>query len=116
MLPRLPRSVPPAAVLLADLGDPTAASLADSLGVSVRTVWRWRERDEWPRAALLALYFASRWGWSEVASDARWQVATHRALADARQLEIERLTAEVRRLAALACYGSANEPTMLGKA
>lgn len=111
MLPRLPKpsQIPAPAVLLADLGQPTAAALADALGVSVRTVWRWRERDEWPRMARVCLFYASRYGWSVVESDARYQVATHRALADAQGLELAALRREVERLARLPIYGSAND-------
>lgn len=111
MLPRLPKpsQIPPAVVMLADVGQPTAAQLAAALGVSVRTVWRWKERDEWPRMALVCLFYASRWGWSAVESDARFQVATHRALADAQARELAALRREVERLARLPIYGSAND-------
>lgn len=111
MLSRLPLAIPAASVLLADLGHPSTPDLAAALGVSVRTVWRWRESDAWPRAARLSLFFASSWGWSAVECDARRSVEVWRQLADAQGRELRELRQLVRHLASLD-HGSANQPTM----
>lgn len=110
MLQRLPRHVPPAALLLADLGNPSAAELAAALGVSVRTVWRWQAGDEWPRLPSLALYFASRWGWSAVECDALRSVWVAQALCDSLRRDLATARCEVEHLAALSSYGCANRP------
>ena len=110
MLYRLPAHVPPAALLLADLGNPTAADLAASLGVSVRTVWRWQAGAEWPRLPALALFFASRWGWSAVQSDALQAVWLAQSLADSLRRELAATRCQVEHLSGLAVYGSANAP------
>ena len=110
MLTRLPRTLPPAAALLEDLAHPTADDLARALGVGARTVQRWRSADEWPRPAHLSLFFASRWGWSAVECDALHSVNLHTALSASLRREVERLSAEVERLAALPAYGAANGP------
>jgi hypothetical protein len=90
MLHRLPRQLPPVPRLLDDLGHPPPAAIARALGVSARTVRRWG--DEWPRPAHLAIFFASRWGWSAVESDAltAWQLAQAQVQALAEELSAER--------------------------
>ena len=109
-LHRLPRQLPPPAVLEADLGNPSPAELGPALGVSARTVWRWHLSGHWPRAAHLALFFASRWGWSAVDADARNAVQLAQALARARADECAALRASLARMEALQLHGSANAP------
>jgi len=110
-LHRLPRSLPPITDILADLGNPPPAALARALGVSERSVWRWRAAPErTPRPVVLALFFASRWGWSAVDADARTAVRLAQALTVSLRAEIEQLAGEVQRLEALGGYGSANSP------
>ena len=110
MLHRLPRALPPAALMLEDLGHPTAEALAAGLGVSARTVQRWRGADEWPRLPRLALFYASRWGWTLIESEALHTLHTHRALVSALQQELELSRADVARITALGLHGSANDP------
>lgn len=109
-LHRLPRQLPPPAVLMADLGHPSPTELGPALGVSARTVWRWQLAGEWPRAAHLAVFFASRWGWSAVQSDALHAVQLAEALARARADECTALRGALARLEALQLHGSANAP------
>jgi hypothetical protein len=109
-LHRLPRQLPPPAVLTADLGDPSPLELGPALGVSARTVWRWQLAGEWPRAAHLAVFFASRWGWSAVQADALHAVQLAEALSRARSEECSALRAAVARMEALQLHGSANAP------
>lgn len=112
MLNRLPRQLPPLSLMLSDLGNPSHDDLARALGVTARTVRRWVADDDAPRPALLALYWLTRWGQSAVDAEAYNAMRMHAGLADARGREIERLRAELARLAALADYGSANAPTL----
>ena len=109
-LHRLPRSLPPARLLLADLGHPTAAELAAGLGVSERTVWRWRAEDQWPRPAHLSLFFASRYGFSVVESEALHQLRTGASLVRALSDQVRRLRGQLEHVQALAEHGAANAP------
>jgi predicted DNA-binding transcriptional regulator AlpA len=109
-LAKLPRQLPPLSALLRDLGNPRPAAVARALGVSERTAWRWLADDEAPRSALLALYWLTSWGASEVVSDARQAIGIARGLADALQRENAALRAEIGRLGAIGDFGSANDP------
>jgi hypothetical protein len=92
-LHRLPKHLPAVALLLDDLHKPSTDALAHTLGVSTRTVQRWQVDGAWPRTAHLALYFASRWGWSAVDSEARHAVQLFERLAGALQTEVHQLRA-----------------------
>lgn len=111
-LHRLPRHLPAVDLLLEDLGDPTAADLAAGLGCSVRSVWRWRESGTWPRCAHLALFFASRYGWSVVDSDARYSVQLARGLAASLRAERDQVAAQLEAVQRLAATGAANVPVL----
>jgi hypothetical protein len=111
-LHRLPRHLPPVPVLLADLEHPPGAELAASLGVSVRSVWRWQQLDHWPRPVHLALFFASRYGWSVIDSESRYAVQLARGLADALRAERDQLAAQLDQVQQLADTGAANLPVL----
>lgn len=113
-LHRLPRSLPAAGALLADLGHPTADAIGAALGVSQRTVWRWRAGEDagWPRPALLGLFFASRWGWSAVESEAFYRVQLAEALAASRADELQALRAQLVHVQSLGDFGAANAPLL----
>lgn len=111
MLHRLPRQLPPLELMLEDLGNPPAPVLAAAFGVSVRTVFRWQVGD-WPRAALLCLFFASRWGWSAVECDALHALNTSAALSRALRDELEQVRAQLARVEALGDFGAANSPVL----
>lgn len=61
-----PRSLPALQTMLDDLGGRTVEQLAKHLGVSTRTVKRWRARGGAPRAVMLALFWETTWGRSTV--------------------------------------------------
>ncbi|MFH7043960.1 hypothetical protein ABT392_16810 [Paucibacter sp. JuS9] len=63
MLNRLPKWPGELAEILADIGNPPAAKIAKALGVSKRTVERWKH-GKTPRVALLSLWWLSREGHS----------------------------------------------------
>jgi len=84
MILKTPKQIPPFHDLLADLGA-SADDAAKALGVSVSTLYRWRNRGA-PRSAALALYWISSWGLFEVC--------------------------EVERLKAIGDFGSANDPVV----
>lgn len=108
-LHRMPRSTPALSVLLQSLGDPAALELARALAVSERTARRWQRADQAPRAAMVALYFVSRWGWSEIESDALYAIDTARALSKALREENAALWAALSRLQGIGDFGCAND-------
>lgn len=65
MLNKLPTWLPSLPELMADLGLTAAdvPKMAKALGVSERSVWRWKA-GEAPKMALLSLWWLSRWGHS----------------------------------------------------
>jgi len=70
MLNRIPRGVPPLPVILDALGNPSTDKVARALDVSPSTVRRWIAAGEAPRAAMLALFWLTPWGHSQVDADA----------------------------------------------
>lgn len=104
MLNKLPKRPGTLADLLADLGDPSNLEIARALGVSARTVQRWRAGRA-PRMALLSLWWLSREGHS--LWDCEMERRTRIALTQA-----DALWREVRRLRSAHGLESA-EPTRL---
>lgn len=82
-----------------------------ALGVSVRSVYGWRRTGRAPRAALLALFFWSRWGQSLVDAEAVNAARVARGWAQALERENQALRARVQRLERLGDFGSANAPS-----
>lgn len=101
--------LPPFSYLLDDL--PAAPrAVARHLGVSWRTMQRWIKDDQAPRAAMLALFYESRWGRSAVDAAAVNDARQANALAGALERECAMLRARIARLERLGGYGSANAP------
>lgn len=111
---KAPKHLPPFSVILSDLiGPKTPESIAKHLGISASTARRWLTRNEAPRAAMLALFWETRWGQSivdcEAVNQARMQEGLNRALKN----ENASLRARIARLEALGKgFGAANEPSM----
>ena len=119
MLNRLPKptQLPPLQWMLDDIGNPTAQALARALGVTRRTVERWRKAGHAPRAAMLAIYWLTRWGMDAVHCEAHNAAQLHAGMSDCLKREGERLKAEIEtlnaklaRLGRIADFGSANDP------
>lgn len=103
---------PPLSYLLDDLLTSDPAAIAAHLGVSTATLARWKKADQAPRAALLALFYESRWGYSLLESTAHNGEACARRHAESLQRENAMLRARIARLEALGGFGSANAPVM----
>ena len=107
-----PRTLPIWQTILDDLGCPPAHRIARTLGVSERTVYRWHHGGQPPRMALLALYWLTRWGRSEVhtraTNDAILAVSYLRSLSDrVRELEVE-----LAYVLSISASGAANGPLL----
>lgn len=96
--------------MLADLGNPSAATVARAFGVSRSTVYRWTKHDTAPRAVALSLYWLTRWGQSELFSEAARSEAAHRELCTALRAECESLQTQLARVLRLGDFGAANSP------
>lgn len=104
-----PALMPAFSCLLDDMPAP-AAQVARHLGVSARTLARWRAAEQAPRAAMLALFFESRWGRSAVNAHAENGARVYAGLAGALERENATLRARIARLERLGGFGSANDP------
>jgi hypothetical protein len=113
MLSLLPHAVPPLAVLLADMGNPSASAVALALGVTARTVQRWQSADEAPRVALLALFWLTRWGQSAVNCQAVNDARMLAQRADVLHGQNVALRVELARLLRLGRFDCANDVTTL---
>lgn len=110
MLVDAPRHLPPLAAMLSDLGNPSAEAIARHLGVSRRTVYRWLLAGKAPRAAMLALFWSTRWGRSAVECRAVNDATLQAAIARNALEQAQRRLREVEHLLALGNFGSANQP------
>lgn len=112
MLFLLPQHVPPLALILEDIGNPSARELARSLGVTERTAYRWKaDPDHVPRLVVLALFWLTRWGQSAVDCQARNTATLYAEQARATQRELELTRADLARVMALGQTGAANDAT-----
>ncbi len=106
-----PDQLPPLHVLVDDLfGNRSPEAIARHLGVSALTVRRWLKADQAPRAAMLALFWETRWGLSALDAQAVNLVRSHVGLNNALRRENDTLRARIARLEALN-HGAANAPT-----
>lgn len=102
--------VPPLSVLLDDLTTQDRAKVAKHLGISTRTLKRWQATDDAPRAALLALFYETRWGYSAMYTAMFNECRDMAGLVDCHRRENAALRLRIERLEALGNFGSANDP------
>lgn len=109
-----PVALPIWQTILDDLGRPHPAQIAKTLGVGTRTVYRWNHARQAPRMARLALFWLTRWGRSQVdcaaVNDCRLAVSYANAL----ELELRQVRAQLAHVLTLADTGAANEPIQRG--
>lgn len=100
----LPRKVPQLATLLDDLYIPNRRALATALGTSERTVARWVREGTAPRAVMLALFWATRWGQSAAYCHVRYMAQLLGQRVRALQDEVQRLRGALARVLACARF------------
>ncbi len=111
MLNRFPCHTPPLDVMLGDLGEPSAGEVGRALGVDRSTVSGWLRRGQAPRPALLALYYLTRWGHSDVHCQAHNDAQTLAMTVEVLRGQLETAMAQLSRLGQIGEFGSANDPT-----
>lgn len=92
-----PARLPPFSFLLNDQIEPQK-KVARHLGVSLRTLQRYKARGHAPRAIYLALWFESRWGMSALHERAFNEAQHARAWVASMERECDRLKRVIRML------------------
>lgn len=90
MLNRIPRNIPPLAVLLAEISA-TPRQAARVLQVSERTIYNWLRTGREPWSARIALFWLTRWGYSIIHTDAENEARIFAGLARSQADYIRRL-------------------------
>ena len=80
--------------------------------MTLETLKRWKAADHAPRAALLALFYESRWGYSLVATTAHNGEIFARQECDSLKRTNAALRVRIARLEALGNFESANDPIL----
>lgn len=106
----LPRTTPTLPAMLADIGEPSVKSLAAAFGVDRKTAGRWVRQGTAPRSVLLALFYVTRWGRSQVHCQAENDARAQAALAFALRAELDKANALLAQLGHIGDFGSANDP------
>lgn len=107
---RAPTQTPPIGVLLDDLPTRDALLIARHLGVTARTLARWRRTGNAPRLAHLALFWETRWGLSTAHCEAVNGERVALGLARALERETAMLRARIAYLEECGDFGAANAP------
>lgn len=107
---RAPNQTPPIGTLLDDLPTEDARAIARHLGVTARTLARWRATGNAPRLAHLALFWETRWGLSVAHCDAVRGEAVALGLARSLDRECATLRTRIARLEETGDFGAANAP------
>lgn len=114
---RFPRQFPSFATLADDV-QCSRSALAKVLDVHPRTLARWIETEAAPRAAVLAVYWLTRWGMSQLDADAYNSATLSAALAASLERELiasQRQVSRLRRALDAAPTISANSPIYSGE-
>lgn len=103
---------PPLSYLLDDLLTRDVQAIADHLGVTLKTLQRWKTLDQAPRPVMLALFFETQWGASLIATHAHNGEMYARQEADCLRRENAMLRARIARLETIGNFGAANAPML----
>ena len=106
----MPKRMPTLAEMLIDIGNPHPRAIAKALHVTERTVWRWIAAEEAPHSVMLAIFWTTRWGRSEVDASAQNDAMRFASLARCLQDELDAIRARLARVAQIGDFGSSNDP------
>lgn len=97
-------------LMLDDLLTRCPIKIAKHLGVTVKTLERWKKADSAPKAALLALFYETQWGYSVIETTAHNGAMYARQQVAGLERENAMLRARIKRLEDFGRFDSANEP------
>lgn len=106
----MPKRIPALRDMLADIGNPSPKEVAKALKVTERTVWRWLREDKAPHSAMLAIYWLTRWGVSEIDTAAHNAAIYSAGMARCLQDELDDIKARLARISKIGEFGSSNDP------
>jgi predicted DNA-binding transcriptional regulator AlpA len=106
----MPKKIPALRDMLADIGHPSPKEVAKALKVTERTVWRWLREDKAPHAAMLAIYWLTRWGVSEIDTAAHNAAIYSAGMARCLQDELDDIKSRLARISKIGDFGSSNDP------
>lgn len=106
----MPKRLPTLEEMLMDIGNPHPREIAKALHVNERTVWRWKSAGEAPLSVMLAIFWTTRWGRSEVHTEATNDAIRFASLARCLQDELDSVRARLARVAKIGDFGSSNDP------
>lgn len=108
----LAHHTPPLSLMLDDLTTKDPARIAKHLGITPKTLARWKALDDAPRAVLLALFFETRWGSSLIHSTAVNGRMYAEQMISGLNSENAMLRARIARLEKIGDFGAANAPRL----
>lgn len=109
MIKKMPRRLPTLADMMEDLSA-TPAEISRVLGVSLSTVYRWLAVGNTPRPHLLALYWVTRWGLSELDAELHNRANLYETLSQSLTQQVRQMERDLSKLGKIGDYGSANDP------
>lgn len=107
--------LPPFSCLLDDQPTNNKAAIAKHPGVTTTTLKRWSAQESAPKVAMLALYYESRWGQSQLFTELFNGEQFARREVDGLKRENAMLRTRIARLEALGGFGAANEPLLMAQ-
>jgi predicted DNA-binding transcriptional regulator AlpA len=109
-LAQTPAALPVWQALVMDLGNPHPAVLAKALGLGTRTIYRYHRTGAAPRVVCLALFWMTRWGRSQVNTQAVNDAALAAAYAGSLEAELRHARDQLARVLAISSTGASNDP------
>lgn len=109
MILKTPRRLPTLADMIRDMSA-TPAQVAKALDVNLSTVYRWLATGKAPRGHMLALYWMTRWGQSEIDAEMWNRANVYEGFAKALERELRELQESILHLGQIGDFGSANDP------
>jgi predicted DNA-binding transcriptional regulator AlpA len=106
----MPKTIPAFKDMLVDIGNPHPREIAKALKVTERSVWRWLAANKAPHSVMLAIFWLTKWGMSEIEAAAHNAAIGSAAQARCLQEELERVTATLQRISKISDFGSSNDP------
>lgn len=107
---QMPAVLPMWQQLIMDLGNPHPRDVARALGIGTRSVYRYNRTGQAPRVVCLAVYWLTRWGRSQVHTQAVNDAALAAGYASALEDELDRTKRQLAQVLALNQHGASNDP------